>query len=103
MGNTRFKLGTRNNGPIASGQKKIEIVTPHDNDRFVISPFKKDKILFRAVPEPVSSHITWMMNGYEIAKTPAPYEFSWIPQRGTHVVHAITPDNLAAKITITVE
>lgn len=81
----------------------IEIVSPHDSDRFVISPHRRDRVLFRAVPLSVVEHVTWLINGKETTKTPPPYEFYWEPIRGTHVIHAITPQRDSARITIHVE
>jgi hypothetical protein len=82
---------------------RIEIVTPHNLDRFVLTSHNSGRVLFRAVPNPVVSHVVWMLDGMEIASTPPPYEFSWQMTRGRHVVHAVTPNRGAAEVTIHVE
>ncbi len=85
------------------GKSHIEIVSPQDADRFVISSRSANRVLFRAVPEPVVEYVVWLIDGFEIARVPPPYEFLWESTRGKHTVHAVTPSNAAAKITIQVE
>jgi penicillin-binding protein 1C len=85
------------------GSPRIEIINPHDLDRFVLSPHTSNRVLLRALPQPVVEHVIWFMDGVEIARTPPPYEFFWEPTRGRHVVHAVTPSNEAAQITFHVE
>jgi len=85
------------------GKSHIEIVSPHDADHFVLSSRSTNRVLFRAVPEPVVEYVVWLIDGFEIARVPPPYELSWEPTRGRHIVHAVTPSNTAAKITIQVE
>jgi penicillin-binding protein 1C len=87
----------------SSKRSRVEIVSPHNFDRFVMTSHSSGRVLFRAVPSPVVSHVVWMLDGMEIASTPPPYEFSWQMTRGRHVVHAITPNRAAAEITIHVE
>ncbi len=87
----------------SSGLSRVRITTPHDNDRFVLSPGLEAKVRCRAVPTPVVHHITWLVDGVEYTKTPPPFEFFWKPTRGRHVIHAITPDKVAARVTIHVE
>jgi penicillin-binding protein 1C len=84
-------------------RQRIEIVSPHDADRFVLSPYRPNRVLFRAVPHPVVHQVTWLLDGVEIATTPPPYEFFWQPTRGTHAIHAVTPGKAAARVTIHVE
>jgi penicillin-binding protein 1C len=85
------------------GRPRIEIVSPHHLDRFVLSSRSSGRVLFRAVPNPVVSHVVWMLDGVEIARTQPPYEFFWELTRGRHTVHAITPNREAAEVTIHVE
>ncbi|MBM3299891.1 MAG: hypothetical protein FJY85_08045, partial [Deltaproteobacteria bacterium] len=82
---------------------RIEIVSPHHGDHFVLSPYHPNRILFRAVPQPVVEQVVWFVNGVEIARTPPPYEIFWQPTRGSHVVHAVTPAKEADRVTIRVE
>jgi penicillin-binding protein 1C len=88
---------------LSKRRNSIEIVTPHDQDIFVITPESSRKVLFRAIPNPVVSRVMWMVDGMEVASTPPPYEFFWGMTRGRHVVYAITPNRDAAEITIQVE
>ncbi|MEW6350805.1 MAG: penicillin-binding protein 1C [Thermodesulfobacteriota bacterium] len=81
----------------------IRIVSPHDRDRLVLSSPHGDRIRFRAIPGSVVSHVIWLVDGVELARTAAPYEFFWKPNRGRHRVLAVTPDQSADAITITVE
>jgi penicillin-binding protein 1C len=81
----------------------IEIVSPHNFDRFVMNRYAPTRILLRAVPQPVVSHITWLVDGMELARTPPPYEFFWNPIQGSHVIYAVTPQHRAATVTIHVE
>ena len=85
------------------GKSHIEIVSPHDADRFVLSSRSPNRVIFRAVPEPVVKYVVWLIDGFEIGRVPPPYELSWEFTRGKHTVHAVTPSNTAAKITIQVE
>jgi len=89
--------------PAFLGKSHIEIVSPHDADRFVLSSPSPNRVLFRAVPEPVVEYVVWLIDGFEVARVPPPYEFLWDATRGKHTVHAVTPSNTAAKITIQVE
>ncbi|MDQ7785281.1 MAG: penicillin-binding protein 1C [Desulfomonilaceae bacterium] len=81
----------------------IEIVSPHDADRFVLSPHHTNRVLLRAVPHPLVRHVVWFVNGMEVTRTPPPYEYFWIPTKGRHVIHAVTPEKEAARITVFVE
>lgn len=83
--------------------KGIEIVSPHNHDCFILSPHNSRKVLFRAIPRPAVEYVTWLLNGTEIVRTPAPYEFAWEMIRGTHTVLAVTPHKNAARIVIHVE
>jgi penicillin-binding protein 1C len=89
----------------ASGRSRaaIEIVNPHDEDRFVLSPFQPNRVLLRAVPYPVVEEVTWLVDGVEVAKSSPPYELIWELTRGTHRIVAVTPRSEAAQITIHVE
>jgi len=80
----------------------IEIISPHDSDRFILSPHTSGSILFRAVPKPVVDHVVWLLDGVEIASTPSPYEFVWRLVRGKHTLHAVTPSGEAAQVTFQV-
>ncbi|MFH1117715.1 MAG: penicillin-binding protein 1C [Pseudomonadota bacterium] len=82
---------------------RIEIINPHDADRFILSAHHPNRVLLRALPQPVVRHVIWFVDGVELAKTPPPYEYFWIPAKGRHVIHAITPDREAARITVLVE
>jgi len=89
--------------PRAADKAGIKIINPHDSDRFVISPHLPNRIVFRAQPEPVVQHVVWLLDGVEVARTPPPYEFFWELTRGRHVVHAVTPFEDAAQVSIHVE
>jgi penicillin-binding protein 1C len=80
----------------------IEIVSPHDHDRFLLSR-DSNRVLFRAVPDPVVNHVTWIVDGMELGKSSAPYEFTWAMTKGSHTILAVTPANQAAKVTVFVE
>jgi penicillin-binding protein 1C len=91
-------------GPIHTAKTSaIEIVSPHESDRFILSPHNSSRVLFRAVPQPVVDHVVWLLDGVEIAKTPAPYEFVWDLVRGKHTLHAVTPGREAAQVSFQVE
>lgn len=59
--------------------------------------------MLRAAPDPVVSHVTWIIDGMEVGKTSSPYEFAWGMTKGSHTILAVTPTNHAAKVTIFVE
>jgi penicillin-binding protein 1C len=87
----------------ASHASRIEIISPHNRDRFVLSRHIHNPIVFRALPERVVEHVVWYLNGKELARSGPPYEFFWEPIRGSHELLAVTPDNVAAKATFSVE
>ncbi len=87
----------------ASHGSRIEIVTPHNRDRFIVSPHRSNRIVFRALPERVVDHVIWYLDGTELAKTGPPYEFLWELTRGSHELLAVTPDKAAAKASFSVE
>jgi penicillin-binding protein 1C len=82
---------------------RIEIISPHNQDRFMLSRYRPNRIVFRALPERVVEHVIWFLNGTELARTGPPYEFLWEPTRGAHELLAVTPDKAAAKATFSVE
>jgi penicillin-binding protein 1C len=86
-----------------TGKSNIEIINPHEMDRFILSNHSSNRVLFRAVPEPVVEYVVWLIDGFEVARVPPPYELLWELTRGKHTVHAVTPSNNAAKINIQVE
>jgi membrane carboxypeptidase/penicillin-binding protein PbpC len=81
----------------------IEIISPHDEDHFVLSPHRSNTIRFQAQTRSLVEHVAWFVDGMEITRTAPPYEFFWNSERGKHVVLAVTPGNEAARIEITVE
>lgn len=85
------------------GTSRIEIVSPHDSDRFILSRHHRNRVLLRAIPRPVVGHVVWFVDGVEIARTPPPYEYFWKPTRGRHDIAAVTPNREAARVTIHVE
>ena len=89
--------------PRFADSSRIKIISPHDSDRFIVSPYLPNRITFRALPESVVKHVVWLVDGVEVARTPPPYEFLWKLIRGRHVVHAVTPFNEAAQVVIHVE
>jgi len=86
-----------------AGASGIEILSPHNFDHFVLSPYHTNRVLLRAQPESVVEHVVWFVDGVEIARTAPPYELFWDPTRGRHVIHAATPANTAAQVIIHVE
>jgi len=91
----------RSGGP--AGRSRIEIISPHDHDRFVLARHRPNRVIFRALPDSVVEHVIWFLDGIEAARTGPPYEFSWDATRGSHVLHAVTPNNDAARVTFQVE
>jgi membrane carboxypeptidase/penicillin-binding protein PbpC len=87
----------------SSHTSRIEIVSPHNRDRFILSRHRASRIVFRALPERVVEHVVWFLNGTELGKSGPPYEFIWEPTRGIHELLAVTPDKTAAKATFFVE
>ena len=87
----------------ASRTSRIEIISPHNRDRFVLSRHRPNKIVFRALPQRVVEYVTWYLDGIELGRTGPPYEFFWEPTRGSHELLAVTPDNAAAKASFSVE
>lgn len=81
----------------------IEIISPHNRDRFIISSYRPNRVVFRALPSAVVEHVIWYLDGTELARTGPPYEFFWEPSRGSHELLAVTPDNAAAKASFFVE
>jgi penicillin-binding protein 1C len=108
QGTSRFRLmkpgetgpRSRAQGQTSSG---IEIISPHNRDRFIVSPYRPNRITFRALPNRVVEHVIWYLDGAELARTGPPYEFFWEPSRGSHELLAVTPDNAAAKASFFVE
>lgn len=98
----RFRLLEPGSSPQIRSQS-IEIVSPHNLDRFIYSPEQENRILFRAVPKTVVSRVTWFVDGVEIASTPPPYEVFWEMTRGLHEIHAVTPGDEGDLVTILVE
>jgi penicillin-binding protein 1C len=94
--------GSRQPAP-ASRTSRIEIISPHNRDRFILSRHRPNRIVFRALPERVVEHVIWYLNGTELARTGPPYEFFWEPTRGSHELLAVTPDKTAAKASFFVE
>ena len=91
-------------GPAAASKaSSIEIVSPHNRDRFILSRHSPNRIVFRAIPEIVVDQVVWYLNGTELARTGPPYEFFWEPARGSHELMAVTPDMSAAKTSFFVE
>ncbi len=87
----------------AETTSSIEIVSPHNSDRFILSPHTSSRVLFRAVPHPVVDHVVWLVDGVEITSTPPPYEYFWKLVRGRHTVYAVTPNGAAAQVTFQVD
>lgn len=81
----------------------IEIVSPHNRDRFVLSRHGTNRIVFRALPGRVVDRVVWYLDGTELAQTGPPYEFLWEPTRGSHELLAVMPNLTAGKASFFVE
>lgn len=81
----------------------ISLVSPHHGDRFVLAPHEEVTVRFHAIAQPAVSYVAWLVDGTEVARTGLPYEFFWKPERGTHTIHAVTPDSEAVHAVIHVE
>jgi penicillin-binding protein 1C len=107
QGRGRFHLAAEsvhsNEGRVDSQFVPIEIIYPHDEDHFVLSPHRNNIIRFQAQTRSLVDHVAWFVDGMEMTRTAPPYEFFWSPVRGKHVVLAVSPTNEAARIEITVE
>jgi len=88
---------------VGDGETAIEIISPHEGDRFVCSGISASTIPFRALPRVVVDYVMWLVDGKEVGRTPPPYEFFWAPTRGRHAIHAVIPSQDAASISIEVE
>ena len=84
-------------------RKGVEIVNPHDGDRFVFLNSHPPTIVIRAQPREVVKEIIWLIDGKEASRTPPPYEFFWKSSMGEHTIHAVTPSNEATQIRIKVD
>jgi penicillin-binding protein 1C len=91
---------SRARGPVG---ESVSIVSPQPMDRFILSPHQANRIRFRAMPASVVTHVTWLVDGVEVAQTPPPYEYFWQPTRGQHTVLAVTPGRAADRVIIHVE
>ena len=85
------------------GETAIEIISPHEGDRFVCSGISTSTIPFRALPRVAVEYVMWLVDGKEVGRTPPPYEFFWTPSRGRHAIHAVIPSQDATSISIEVE
>jgi len=107
QGRGRFRLSTEtvhtDAGRVDHVAVPIEITSPHDEDHFVPSPHRSNVIRFQARTRRLVEHVAWFIDGIEVSRTGPPYEFFWNPQRGKHVVLAVTPWHEAARLEITVE
>jgi len=83
-------------------ESAIEITSPHDGDRFVLTDSSL-RIPFRAQPLEMIENVIWLVDAKEVARTPTPYEFFWTPSRGGHTIVAVTPLHEAVSINIHVE
>lgn len=111
----RFRLGSVHAGslsqpeisggltPIRPKPGRVNIISPHNGDRFVVSGASNTKIRLRALVNPLTDHLRWYVNGMEVGKTPSPYELLWTPVRGAHSIIAATPDGAADGVRIIVE
>ncbi len=81
----------------------ITIVSPHDGDRFARPKGTKPIIPLRASLTQMVPEVTWIIDGVEVARTNAPYEFFWEAGSGAHSIMAVLPGHQASKIEITVE
>lgn len=88
---------------LGTGGSAIEIISPHEADRFVFSRHRSNLVRFQAQTNRLIEHVTWLVDGMEVARTEPPYEFFWSASRGNHVVHAVTPRREAARRFIQVE
>ncbi len=94
---------SRTKRSVMSQRSSIIITTPHDGDQFSGNTSKQLIIPLRASTASVVPYVIWIVNGIELARSEAPYEFYWEPSNGRHSIMAVTPNNEAAKIEIYVE
>lgn len=97
-------VGVKVPSKVQDGQRsRISIISPHDQDRFS-RPLDRTLIIpLKAAPSEMVPYVVWIIDGVEVARTGAPYEFMWRPDGGAHSILAVTPEHEAAKIEIRVE
>ncbi len=85
------------------GLVNIEIVSPHDGDRYVHSNFHDTTIYLRAIPSQRVEEIVWLINGEEFMRTTPPYEAYWNAEPGHYRILAISDGAAAGEVFIEVE
>ncbi|MFZ2957740.1 MAG: transglycosylase domain-containing protein [Candidatus Ozemobacteraceae bacterium] len=81
----------------------IRIVSPHANDRFIMTQGDENLTILRAIPSESVPELIWLVDGVELARTPPPYTAIWKLRRGRHNISCIGPGEESAQITIDVE
>lgn len=84
-------------------QDNIRIVSPHNGDRLIMSSSHENFILLRAIPSSPTKEVIWLINGTEFIRTAPPYEAYWQMVPGLHRICAVSENNAASEIEITVE
>ena len=84
-------------------QCSIKIVSPHNNDTYLMSNYRENFVHLRAIPEGPCGEIIWLINGNEFIRTPPPYEAYWPMKPGEHTITALGESEFASQIKILVE
>ncbi|MGM0598876.1 MAG: penicillin-binding protein 1C [Candidatus Rifleibacteriota bacterium] len=97
------KKNTSNLSSTGNKQCTIKIVSPHNNDTYLMSNYHENFLHLRAIPEGSCGEIIWMINGNEFIRTSPPYEAYWPMKPGKHTITALGESEFASQITISVE
>lgn len=89
--------------PNSDRQCSIKIVSPHNDDTYLMSNYHENFLHLRAIPDGACSEIIWLINGDEFIRTPPPYEAYWPMKPGKHTITALGESEFASQITISIE
>jgi hypothetical protein len=82
----------------------VTIQYPLNGDRFLLQPPAAElRLTVKAVCFVPFDHVTWFLNGQEVAITGPPYEATLELGRGRHHLMAVSPGGIGDLVTLVVQ
>ena len=81
----------------------VRIVYPLPGDRFLSDEEDGLVVRLESVSSSALAYVDWFIDSMHFRRVGPPYRTYWKPEKGTHTIMAVGPDNAGDSITITVE
>jgi penicillin-binding protein 1C len=99
-----FSIGKKGWKGLRANESALRIIYPLPGDHFILERNGTEQaIKFEAEADMPMRYVDWFVDGTLYRRTGPPYYVYWRPEKGRHVITAVTPENTGDSVSITVD